>query len=126
MVGPCTRWTGQDSEFTHDQRTPESQTLIRGVEQNENAELEFYEHGEWLRRLMRELAQRQPDAIEEEREPIDTELSDAFQDQSAQEAGGERAVCAVQDQIGFSGAVRMVQHARDLESAITRPKESMH
>ena len=45
---------------------------------------EFYEHGERLRRFLRELVERQPDVIEEERELIDTERSDAFQDRSAQ------------------------------------------
>ena len=56
--------------------------------------------------------ERQPDVIEEERELIDTERSDAFCDRSAQKISRERAVrCAAQDLIGFSGAVRMIRHA---------------
>ena len=54
--------------------------------------------------FMRELDERQPDA----------ERSDELYDQSLQEASGGEVFVHVQDPVGVSGAVRMIQNVREL------------
>ena len=77
-------------------------------------------------RFMRELGERQPDAVTGGASRSTQNVVMNFMTKSVQEAsGGGEFFVHVQNRVGISGEVPMIRHVRELGSAITRQTQQL-